>query len=326
MSQRSHDQMELEGSSSPTWSNFNRFSASREPSASGPPRPALHLPRPENMPRRYPGDGLDYRRPAQSANIIDLTHEEAGPSAAPSDQQQNRPRPNRPPRFERDILDVIDVDAEDTQEATNLGPTSPEIEFVGSRRIEPARGMEGRSPGGSSLDEDGVEFVRANPLPEHVRRQNGIEFVNRMLQTAAGHHLQAQIDRQYRITSTAERQRQATIDNVTARMHNGHRAPQPPPRRRTNIHVGFIRPNNNYGMVGFDMGFGSSEPDEPVQRPPTYTAPPPAPEGFTRSPQENDALICPNCGEELCTGDSDLKKQVWMVKGCGHVRSLSLKL
>ncbi|CEL03495.1 hypothetical protein ASPCAL04649 [Aspergillus calidoustus] len=50
----------------------------------------------------------------------------------------------------------------------------------------------------------------------------------------------------------------------------------------------------------------------------SYKAPSPAPEGFTRSVQEDDIAICPNCDEELGTGD-DIKQQIWVAKQCGHV-------
>jgi pre-mRNA-processing factor 19 len=71
----------------------------------------------------------------------------------------------------------------------------------------------------------------------------------------------------------------------------------------------------NYGMTAFDMGI------EGGNRPPTPKySPPPEPEaGFTRSPEENEVVVCPNCGDELAMGDSDVKQEVWVVKGCGHV-------
>jgi hypothetical protein len=82
-------------------------------------------------------------------------------------------------------------------------------------------------------------------------------------------------------------------------------------------------PDLDFRFAGFDMGFDMG--DHPHDRADTASPPviPPsaAPEGFTRSPAEGDDLVCPNCDDELCTGDSDLKKQVWIVKGCGHVSS-----
>ena len=72
----------------------------------------------------------------------------------------------------------------------------------------------------------------------------------------------------------------------------------------------------NFETAAFDLGFG-------MQRPPTpkYEPPPPAEDGFTRNPEEEEVVVCPNCGDELAMGDTDLKQQVWVVKGCGHVSS-----
>lgn len=76
----------------------------------------------------------------------------------------------------------------------------------------------------------------------------------------------------------------------------------------------------NYGMTAFDMGI------EERHRPPTPKySPPPEPEaGFTRSPLETEVVVCPNCGDELAMGDSDLKQEVWVIKSCGHVCSIHL--
>ena len=60
--------------------------------------------------------------------------------------------------------------------------------------------------------------------------------------------------------------------------------------------------------------------------PPTYKAPSPAQEGFTRSPVEGDVLVCPNCEQELGIGEDELKRQVWVVRSCGHVCSPMLTL
>lgn len=69
---------------------------------------------------------------------------------------------------------------------------------------------------------------------------------------------------------------------------------------------------------------------------PEHVAPPAAREGFTRSPTEEDAVICPNCEEEL-VDDKDREQPIakrggkapsrkereehpfWVVKECGHV-------
>lgn len=82
----------------------------------------------------------------------------------------------------------------------------------------------------------------------------------------------------------------------------------------------FVAPDIDFRLAGFAMGMRDDDimDDLPETPPPPYSPPSPAPEGFTRSPQEGDELICPNCEEELCMGDSDEKKSVWIVKACGH--------
>jgi hypothetical protein len=79
-----------------------------------------------------------------------------------------------------------------------------------------------------------------------------------------------------------------------------------------------MAPVLDFDATGFDLV--NPRAREAPAPPPTYNAPPKAPEGFTRSPEEEGgALICPNCEEELCVGSDDTKRQVWIVKGCGHV-------
>lgn len=57
--------------------------------------------------------------------------------------------------------------------------------------------------------------------------------------------------------------------------------------------------------------------------PPTYDPPSPPRPGFTRAPKEDDILVCPNCEGELGVGNSEIKKQVWVIKRCGHVSLIS---
>jgi hypothetical protein len=74
----------------------------------------------------------------------------------------------------------------------------------------------------------------------------------------------------------------------------------------------------------------------PAFRKPEHVAPPSAREHFTRSPTENDVVICPSCEQELVHNKDDeepvLKKNgraptkkereehpFWVVKECGHV-------
>ena len=265
---------------------------------------------PPHQPRRYPGDGMDYRRPVslqrneEQAAIIDLTADDAGPSVSSApNSRRTTARAQRPPRFAREIIDLVD---EDTTRSVTPSE-SPEIQFISSRRLATPR-QDPHANQEESNDQDDVEFVGENPLPAERRRGGDLqEMMAGVINDLGGvhhryHHLQARIQR----------------------VMNEARAPLAPPRamgahprRAGNIRVGFIAPDMDFNMVGFDMGYGAAAPPSP---PPTYDKPVAAPEGFTRNPAEDDAIICPNCKDELCLGDSDLKKQVWIVKGCGHVR------
>lgn len=278
-----------------------------------------------------------------SEDVVDLTEEDDAPvhHRLPSHRQpmhdDERPR-SQPARAERTPADtarlprgmagIINLDNGEEDWTVDddpivVAPSSPEIEFVSSRRLDP-RNRPAPRPQRSDSDGDDVQFVQERPLTEAERRTRQRDAqtaeLDRVIAVLGEHrahrhtfaHLRGQIDR-------ANAHIQLLADN----MRQG--GPQPPPRARRadHIHLGvarhvFVRPNLNFGMVGFDLGFERNEPEPP---PPTYDAPPPAPEGFTRSPEENDVLVCPNCDSELCKGDNDIKKQVWIAKRCGHVSS-----
>jgi len=72
-----------------------------------------------------------------------------------------------------------------------------------------------------------------------------------------------------------------------------------------------------FALGGLDLFDRSSETPQIVQEP--YKAPPAAKEGFTRTYEEEDVILCPMCGDELAIGKDDTKQQVWVVKQCGHV-------
>jgi hypothetical protein len=209
------------------------------------------------------------------------------------------------------IIDLDNGDEEWNVDAPAPEPSSPEIEFISSRTI-PGRRLP--PPTGNVSDGDEVEFVRSNALPEaeQRRRQRNQELDNVMdlFGTLNGRftHLRAQVDRFH-----------AQIN----RTRHSFNEPIAPTRgvsrgRHPHVHVGaFMAPVLDFDVVGFNIGPGAREAPAP---PPTYSAPPKAPEGFTRSPEEEGgALICPNCEEELCVGSDETKRQVWIVKGCGHV-------
>ena len=85
----------------------------------------------------------------------------------------------------------------------------------------------------------------------------------------------------------------------------------------------FNRPELNFETVGFEL-----QPNNQTQPPPprpTYQAPPPPAEGFTRSPKEEDTVICPNCDHELGQGNDEIRRQIWVIRSCGHVGALGLQ-
>jgi hypothetical protein len=325
----------------------------------------LQLPRRENMassaPRRFAGDGYDYRRPVSSAaravareqdagsvdltgdegtpidlsgdDVIDLTADDSGYGASQdgngrqrdNNEEQNRGRRiNYPaPRLPRGMDIIIDLDngEEDWRMATPAPePSSPEIQFVSSRQLSPQNRPQPRF-GGNNPDDDEVEFVSENALPadevrrrrerEREREREGLDNVMDLFGTLNGRftHLRAQVDRY-----------SATLNRTANGLHRLHQEPVAP-NRRGNVHVHtFVAPMiMDFDAVGFEFGPRARVPEPP---PPTYEAPPKASDGFTRSPEEEgECLVCPNCEDELCVGEGDLKRQVWIVKGCGHVSS-----
>lgn len=77
----------------------------------------------------------------------------------------------------------------------------------------------------------------------------------------------------------------------------------------------------DYAAPGFDLGLpGANRPPTPK-----YSPPPEPEEGFTRNPAEDEVVVCPLCGDELAMGENEVKQQVWVVKGCGHVSAACLE-
>ncbi|KAF2825644.1 hypothetical protein CC86DRAFT_370594 [Ophiobolus disseminans] len=356
-------------------SDVSRRTPAERLAASGralPDSERLQLPRLEGMPqestpRRFAGDGYDYRRPVgfrqqrgeasmdlsaddddddthmdlsgQEADVIDLTEEDDsgyGPSQDnagnynynnnnynnnSNNNNNNRedmqrstrnPRTHRAPRLPRGMHAIIDLESGHEEWRAETPPAaepgSPDLEFVSSRPISPQRRR-----ARSNSDEDEVEFVRSQALPEAERQRRRDRDVDRALDLMGEMngrftHLRAQVERF-----------NAQVNHTAARLrHTPVPPPRGAPRARGMVHVGFAAPGLlDFDLVGFDMGI---EPTRaPVPPPAAYKAPDKAPEGFTRSPEEQGELVCPNCEEELCVGGDDVKRQVWIVKTCGHV-------
>ena len=75
-------------------------------------------------------------------------------------------------------------------------------------------------------------------------------------------------------------------------------------------------------MPSLGINLANIDPPEVATPPPAAPALaplPPARDGFTRAPKEEDVLVCPSCNDELTLGDNEVKRQVWVIKACGHV-------
>ncbi|KAL9086481.1 MAG: hypothetical protein Q9165_007097 [Trypethelium subeluteriae] len=334
---------------------------------------------------RFPGDGLDFRRPMNSANrqetVIDLT-EDTPPHPPHRDQQDHSSnaftsRPTRPPRFDRDIIDVedyitqepssqsqpqpIDLTQDDGSPAAPTAPRapSPEVEFVSSRQISPPPGPLEFISGPTSLGQSIADFLGSySPFNLTSPHHRALAILNRESQ----HHPTARLRRHVQglddlsgpislatlasgssSTTTTTTTTSSSVVHPTSfhdltggvvprhhhhhHHHHHHRGTERGIRVATPaavgpgatplVHIG-IGPED-YESVGFDLGYAGGDGRQRRMKE-MLEPPPPARDGFTRSPGEEDVLVCPNCGDELGDGgEGTLKVQVWIVKGCGHV-------
>lgn len=248
-----------------------------------------HPRRPSSPPPvRYPGDGLDFRRPAQSTSqdaVIDLTNEPDSPPQTiypRGTASQTGARQPRPPRFGRPIMTEV-VDLEEEPEASGQDdiheiPSSPEVQFIGSS-VRPSLPRE-RSFGTNLL----------HMLHFHDSRMHGVPH------------------RDVFREEVARRARQIA---------------QRPPLEMDALWVG--GPGSAIDLTSFnlDMDYMLRSLTSPDNGPPSssYKPPSPAPEGFTRTAGEEEVVCCPNCDSELGTGD-EMKQQIWVARQCGHVSIL----
>ncbi|KAM0722562.1 hypothetical protein Q7P37_002003 [Cladosporium fusiforme] len=124
-----------------------------------------------------------------------------------------------------------------------------------------------------------------------------------------------QADTQHRLALAREHTQhlQEHMDRARENLLRDRREQQQPRPHARAIPV--INMNMDYGIVGFDLGFGAAPPRPAT---PKYEPPEPAAKGFTRTPAEEEEVVCPNCGDELALGCGEVKQQVYVVKTCGH--------
>ncbi|KAL8661180.1 MAG: hypothetical protein Q9202_005838 [Teloschistes flavicans] len=265
---------------------------------------------------RFSGDGLDFRRPPPtpaSQDIIDLT-DDASPAnirlQPPTNIQVNPPITTLQNRTRRPSHELIDIDEESTRSTLNASRMSPEIELVEVRTIH-SRPMMGTEPArrqGVRTERPQSDLRPFDPSRHHERDP---PF------TIGGWGALRQHPR--------GRERPHGFSQQAARHSHYHLLSEhimPPdliPRAQEYNLPGDL----DFVSQGFQLGniAGVRQAQSLL---PTYDKPPPARPGHTRSPKEEDVLVCPNCEEELGTGDNEDKRQVWVIKACGHVRKASL--
>lgn len=274
---------------------------------------------------RHVGDGLDFRRPIMSqpiGNVIDLTNEPSSPAGhVPGFASLLAPR-----RAHRTTRHVVDLDDDDdspqfqSERTRQAREPSPELELLFSRPLASAPRPHSPSLTGSLTD------------GERVRNAAG----------SAASMVMAGLQQNLAPLSRALNRSFGTLSNLGG----VHQRDQPPPHYHHNNHhdhhhprhdrhahqmpndadlfflqdpanAELILPHNlDWETQGFHMGRSLPRSSVP---PPTYDPPPSPRPGFTRTPKEGEVLICPNCSDELGVGENDLKKQVWVMKSCGHV-------
>lgn len=340
---------------------------------------------PSRQQTRFPGDGLDFRRPVMSAarsisratsinqelETVDLTSDNEN-SPVISASQPPQPRHGLP-RFPRDIIDITDDEPTpasqdfgswhmsdyDIEEAIEeVAPISAaadlgDIVFVDSRprsRVttqSPARAgaqdRTQRSRGSAFIDltnaDDDVVFVDSRPInigessasagvaarPELSAPTAGsVSAFANFFSPAGFPNLRAHITRQLPPLPPARLGSRASafdwvlgpveppLVNATSNAANGTTSTARP----WGFGAGPI------GLGGLDYGHVSFNviPSMRTESAPRYEEPPAAERGFTRSPREDEAVVCPNCGDELAVGgDTEKDCEVWVIKQCGHV-------
>lgn len=278
---------------------------------------------------RYPGDGLDLRRPVMSQpsqDVIDLTEEPDSPPLSRNAHNSTAfPQPLRlsqPPRSQQDIIDIDDDENRSVQRARG---SSPEIQLLYSRSIPQEARQQRRQPGDAPylrhVLADAGRIGRISEASRAPQLPNWSDLRN-MVRTARG--------------DIGRSATQVLDDEANMRRHFGLARAQHLPRtpragepldleaELSDAEELFLdQPGRSFAPpahLNFDhTGFQIEPPQQRAPPPPTYNAPPPPRNGFTRSPKEDDTLVCPNCEEELGVSKDEIKRQVWVVKSCGHV-------
>ena len=230
--------------------------------------------------------------------------------------------------------DIISLDDHDDPAGIHLNAASPELEFMFARTLLPTT-MPYPRPRAIGPPRIGSASVGGSSS-----RSPSLFSLSNVGRTGAGGPSSWA---QWRTVGQSSRQFQAAARPEEHHpQRNNHQQEARPRVPNGRIHTQFVEdllhnrdpmfmnanPNMdlpdqlNFVAQGFAMSSGGGQAAENARArapPPAYDPPSPPRTGYTRSPREEDILLCPNCGEELGVGKDDIKKQVWVIKRCGHV-------
>lgn len=296
-------------------------------------------------------------------DVIDLTSDASSPGEQASAAQHMPASRRAPPFSRRELIPVDSDDDEirlpppRQRHRRPAREPSPDLEFLHSRALPPAaRPRPPASFGSENLSLENINNINFARSTGHMleRAMEGIRghlgaFMPRApnpnpalnpATTGFGTEGGAQAQGQ-----GANQAQNAQVDNAlrTNGTTNGNR--HRPQHHNRHVHR---FPNgldleliNNPALVNDpaldyaglnDMDFTTAAfnlgppPPARAEAPPrpVYEPPPPARPGYTRSfTDPSQIAICANCDEELCRGDNEVKRQVWVTK-CGHVRHPTL--
>ena len=233
--------------------------------------------------------------------VIDLTEDGSSPVTAqiiPSTftHSEGQRGAQRPPRFDRNIISIDDQE----EEAVDLREESPEIQFLTSRPRSRSLSITRHARQHSTLRQRRHTPAARSP----VRRppQVSLRITGTPLE-AHGHQNAGWLFHPFAARLNADTPRTHEDESIEWENLSGGNFELP-------AHLDYLAP-----------AFNLEQPTRRQTQPrlPTYEPPAPAQEGFTRTPNEDDVLVCPNCDDELGLGDDEVKRQVWVVKACGHV-------
>ncbi|KAH0547514.1 hypothetical protein FGG08_000239 [Glutinoglossum americanum] len=252
-----------------------------------------------------------------SQTIIDLTGDDSPPPSHATSRDHSSSRISRPPRYPRDIIDVDALPDTPERRSAALRPHSPEVELTFSRPRVPTRVDLHRPTGLRTVAQPVEPHQIYSSAPRGVN--HGVAGVNERGPAAATAQSQAHLNLHERLSLISQQ------FNTEINSFDDERDPPRRARQQNNngghfpVAANFPIPMLDYRDVGFEL-MPEDLPDDAVivlgKR--NYSAPEPAQEGFTRSPNEEDVIVCPNCDDELTVGDGEVKRSVWVAK-CGHV-------